>query len=182
VLDVNHRRWRIGSSLAIAVMSLIFGNGCVATDPAERMETVVIGSNHPHSAEILKVTVVGRVPDNGRKISVTAKFSESEPKLDRLSIVDPDGKTIVVPRSYFEKVLLPQEQSLSLGYLMAGDSKTVAEIHVFLDFGDLRRRADLKCTNDSGDPVFETFKLFYDPRARTFETRFEDYCGEPISE
>jgi hypothetical protein len=126
------------------------------------------------------VTVSGRVPDNGKKISVTAKFSERDAGLAALSIVTPEGRRIAVPRSYFEKVRVPQERSLSLAYIMSGDSKAVAGIWVFLDFGDLRRRADLKCTNDTGDPVFQSFTLFYDIQARTFETMFKDYCGEPV--
>jgi hypothetical protein len=182
VFDSNDRVWRIGSWLGIAVTSLIFGNVCAAKESAEKMETVIIGSPHPHSADVLTVTVIGRVPDNRKKIGVTAKFSETEPRLDRLSIMDPDGKTIVVPRSYYEKVRLPQPGSLSLGYVMAEDSKTVGEIQVFLDFGDMRRREDLKCTNDVGDPLYETFLLFYVPRTRTFETRFRDHCGETMPE
>jgi hypothetical protein len=126
--------------------------------------------------------VNGIVPELRKKIGVTAKFSETEPRLDRLSILYPEGKTIVVPRSYFEKVELPQEHSLSLGYLVGEDSKTIVEIRVFLDYGDLRRSADLKCTNDLGDPLYKSFTLFYNPQAGTFASSFEDYCGEPISE
>jgi hypothetical protein len=183
VFTTKSRGWRVGSSFFTAVMFLIFGNGCAATESGEKEETVVIRTVHPHSAEVLSVSVVGRVPDNGKKIGVTAKFSENKPTLERLSIVDPDGNTIVVPRSYYEKVRLPQENSLSLGYLMDGRSNTVAEIQVFLDFGDRRNRADLHCENniDTGDPAYETFALFYDVRARKFETDFKDYCYESVA-
>jgi hypothetical protein len=164
--------------MAIAGACLIFCNGCAA---AESKGEVVVGANHAHSADILTVTVIGRVPDNGKKIGVTAKFSETENRLEGLSIVTPDGKSIAVPSSYFEKVRLPQPRSLSLGYIMEGDSKTVGGILVFLDFGDLRRSADLKCANDLGDPLFESYSLFYDTKARTFATTFKDYCGEPLA-
>lgn len=170
-------------SLALSVISLTFGNDCAAAESAreEEKETIVVGANHAHSAEIDTVTLIGKVPDNGKKIGVTAKFSETEPKLDRLSILTPEGKTVLVPRSYYEKIRLPREESLSLGYIMAGDSNRVGGIIVFLDFGNLRRRADLNCANDTGDPVFESFTLSYDLQKRTFSGVFRDYCGEPIS-
>lgn len=174
-------RWRRRAwSLAVALTCLIDGNVCAAGDEAK--EEIVVGSNHAHLAEILTVTVIGRVPGNGKKIGVTAKFSETVPAIDRLSIQSPEGRNIVVPRSYFEKVYLPQPRSLSIGYIMDGDSGNVGGILVFLDFGQQRRRADLKCTNDTGDPVFESFSLFYDIRARSFKTTFADHCGEPVAE
>jgi len=169
---------RIGSSLAVAGACLIVGNGCAA---AEQIEEFDVGANHAHSPEILTVTVIGSVPEIGKKIGVTAKFSESKPELDQLSIVTAEGKSIAVPRSYFEKVRLPRENSLSLAYILSDDSKTVGGIWVYLDFGDLRRRADLNCANDTGDPLFETFTLFYDTKARKFETSFKDHCGEPVA-
>jgi len=164
--------------LVIASTCAIFGSA--RTAEGERKEVVVVGSNHAHSVEVLSVTVTGRVDANGKKLGVTAKFSETEAKLERLTIVMPDGKSVVVPPSYFEKIRLPRPDSLSLGYIMAGDSGTVGGILVFLDFGDLRRRADLRCAKDVGDPLFEGFSLFYDTRARTFESRFTDHCGEPV--
>jgi hypothetical protein len=161
----------------MAAACLIFGMGCTA---AESTGDYVIGSNHRHSPDILSITVVGRVTETGKKIGVTAGFSESESRLERLSIAMPGGKSIEVPRSYLEKIQLPQEGSLSLAYSMGGDSKSVAGVWVFLDFGEPRRRADLECGNDRGDPVFQSFTLFYDAKARTFRTTIEDYCGEPI--
>ena len=167
-------------SLAVAAASVISSSGCVSPPHVgEQMDEVVISSSHPHSVEVLAVTVIGNVPDIGRRMRVTATFSETKPELDRLTIVDTNGKTIVVPRSYFEKVQMPRENSLEVGYLMAEDSNTVAGISIFLDYGDLRRRANLNCTNDRGDPVFKSFELRYDTRARTFETLLRDYCGEP---
>jgi hypothetical protein len=179
--EVGDRSWRISTPPVIAAACLIFSNGCAAAPAVSDDDVVVVGANHAVSPAILSVTVNSRVPENGKKIGVTANFSESEPRLERLSIVTPEGRTVVVPRSYFEKVQMPRERSLSLAYILAKDSKTVAGIWVFLDFGELRRRADLNCTNDTGDPVFESFTLFYDTRARTFETTFKDYCGEQVS-
>ena len=174
---MNNRLQRIVPLLAIAGACLVF---CNARAEEEKPSELVIGARHGHSAEVLSVTVVGRVPANGKKISVTAKFSETEPKVEKLTIVTPDGKSVVVPRSYFEKVRLPRPDSLSLGYMMAEGSKRVGGIRVFLDFGDMRRRADLKCANDVGDPRFEKFTVFYDLGTRKFETTFIDHCGEPV--
>ena len=172
--------WSTRWALAIAGACLVIGD--VGAAGKERHDEIVVGANHWHSAEILSVTVNGRVPENGQKISVTAKFSESENKLERLSIVTPNGKTIVVPRSYFEKVEMPRENSLSLVYIMADDSKSVGGIWVFLEFGEPRRRVDLKCTNDTGDPVFQSLELLYDVHARTIRSAYRDYCGEYIRE
>ena len=172
--------WNARGLLAIAGACLMIGN--VRATENERRDEIVVGANHRHSADILSVTVSGRVPENGQKISVTARFSETEYRLERLSIVTPDGKTIAVPRSYFEKVEMPWENSLSLVYILDDDSKTVGGIWVFLEFGEPRRRADLKCTHDTGDPVFQSLELLYDTHARTFRSAFRDYCGEFIPE
>lgn len=168
----------IPESLAVAGACLIFASGCAAAPPG--VEEIIVGANHPHSVDILTVTVNGIVPELRKKIGVTAKFSETEPRLDGLYILYPQSKTIVVPRSYFEKIELPQERSLSLGYIVGEDSKAIGKILVFLDYGHQRRSADLKCTNDLGDPLYKSFTLAYDPHARTFESSFQDYCGEPI--
>jgi len=163
---------------AMAAASLFFGSACAVEE--ERKEVVIVGANHLHSADVLLVKVIGRVEENGQKIGVTANFSETEPRIERLSIVTPDGKTVEVPPSYFEKVEYPQQESLSLGYIMAGDSNAVGGIIVFLDFGKPHVRADLHCGHDVGDPSYETYSVFYDIRRRTFTSGFRDPCGQTI--
>ena len=177
--SVAHCLRKTGSLLAIAGACLIFGSGCVA---AESSDEYVIGASHRHSPDILKVSVIGLVTENGKKIGVTANFSESESRLERVSILTPDGKTVAVPRPYFEMVEQPQEGSLSLAYIMADDSKSVAGVWVFMDFGEPRDRAKLSCPNYRGNPAFQSLILFYDTKARTFKATIENYCGEPISE
>lgn len=169
---------KVGLWSALAAASLFFGSACAVEE--ERKEVVIVGANHMHSVDVLSVNVVGRVEENGQKIAVTAKFSETEPKLERLSIVTPDGKTVVVPPSGFEKVEYPQQESLSLGYIMADDSNAVGGIIVFLDFGKPHNRADLHCGYDVGDPSYETYSVFYDIRGRTFTSVFKDPCGQTI--
>ena len=169
---------KVGLLWAMAAASLFVGSACAVEE--ERKEVVIVGANHLHSADVLSVKVIGRVEENGQKIGVTAKFSETEPKLERLSIVTPDGKAVDVPSSGFEKVLYPQEESLSLGYIMADDSNAVGGIIVFLDFGKPHNRADLHCDHDVGDPSYETYSVFYDMRGRTFTSAFRDPCGQTI--
>ena len=162
----------------MAAASLFIGSACAVEE--EKKEVVIIGANHLHGVDAISVKVIGRVEENGQKIGVTAKFSETEPKLERLSIVTPDGKTVVVPPSSFGKVLYPQKESMSLGYIMDGDSNAVGGIIVYLDFGEPYRRADLHCDHDVGDPSYETYSVFYDIRGRTFTSAFRDPCGQTI--
>ena len=169
---------KVGLLWATAATSLFFGSACAVK--GEREEVVIVGANHLTSADVLSVKVIGRVEENGQKIGVTAKFSETEPRLERLSIVTPDGKTVEVPPSGFGKVEYPREESLSLGYIMAGDSNAVGGIIVFLDFGKPHNRADLRCEHDVGDPRYETYSVFYDIRRRTFTSSFRDPCGQTI--
>jgi len=169
---------KAGLLWAMAAASLFFGSACAVDE--ERKEVVIVGANHMHSADVLSIKVIGRVEENGQKIGVTAKFSETEPRLERLSIVTPDGKTVEVPPSGFGKVEYPQEESLTLGYIMARDSNAVGGIVVFLDFGEPHKRADLRCGHDVGDPSYETYSVFYDIRRRTFTSAFKDPCGQTI--
>ncbi len=177
MLEVEGRCRRIGRSLAVGWMYLSCCTGCAAAPPTSA--EIVVGAQHAVPPENLTVSVSGDVPENGKTIGVTAEFSGTG--IDRLTIAYPRGRSTVVPRVYYEKLNKPWPRSLSLAYIMSRDSKEVAGIWIYLEFGDPQSRTDLKCSQEVDvDPVYQSFSLFYDPAQGTFEKEIKDACREVV--